>query len=335
VDEVRRILVGDRPPTTAPGDADLVLGYRDAMNFVLRRADDPGFRWDRELLVGLHDRILAGRYDLGAGRLRTGPAWVVNHQTGRVVFEPPDADDVAAHIDRMCRQMEAWAEHPAIAAAWVHVATAAIHPFKDGNGRTARVLASLAMYRGGFQLPEFTSLEGWWGRHLPDYYEAFGGLGPTFDPGRDVTPFVRAHLTAQLHQVRALDLRSEVERRIWAVLDQVARDRRLHERTTNALWDAFSGREVTSRYYRPLADISVATATTDLAACVAAGLLKLLGAGRGRRYVAGPQLMPLVGQTLGIDVPDEAEVARAVIATELSERVLRESRRAELRGERD
>jgi Fic family protein len=45
------------------------------------------------------------------------------------------------------------------------VAVAAIHPFRDGNGRVARVVASLAMYRGGFNLPEFTSLEEWWGRH--------------------------------------------------------------------------------------------------------------------------------------------------------------------------
>src|SRR5438067_2238165 len=60
VDEVRRVLAGDRPPEVKPADARLVTGYRDAMGFVLRRADDANFRWDRELLVGLHDRILAG-----------------------------------------------------------------------------------------------------------------------------------------------------------------------------------------------------------------------------------------------------------------------------------
>src|SRR5439155_13501369 len=60
VAEVHRILVGDRPPETREEDAALVRGYRDAMSFVLRRADDAAFSWDRELFVGLHDRIMAG-----------------------------------------------------------------------------------------------------------------------------------------------------------------------------------------------------------------------------------------------------------------------------------
>lgn len=56
VEEVHRILAGDRPSETTEEDAALVRGYRDAMSFVLRRADDAAFRWDRELLIGLHDR---------------------------------------------------------------------------------------------------------------------------------------------------------------------------------------------------------------------------------------------------------------------------------------
>src|SRR2546423_2230159 len=62
VDEVRRILAGEHPPEVSAADRGLVEGYRDAMGFVLRRADDGAFRWDRELLVGLHDRILAGNW---------------------------------------------------------------------------------------------------------------------------------------------------------------------------------------------------------------------------------------------------------------------------------
>src|SRR5438270_10381343 len=55
VDEVRRILAGERVATVDQSDRELVLGYKAAMEFVLRRADDPGFEWNRELIVGLHD----------------------------------------------------------------------------------------------------------------------------------------------------------------------------------------------------------------------------------------------------------------------------------------
>src|SRR5262245_22590124 len=216
--EVRRILAGDRPPAVSLADRELVEGYRQAMGYVLRRADDPNFRWDRELLVGLHDRVLGGQHEAGAGRLRTVSRRVVNSATGRVVFDVADAASVPALVDAVCETMERDLDHPAVAAAWLHVAIAAIHPFQDGNGRVARVLASLAMYRGGFRRREFTSLEEWWGRHLADYYAAFGCLGSRFDPSADVTPFVQVHVTAQLSQVRALDMRERVLRRVYTAM---------------------------------------------------------------------------------------------------------------------
>src|SRR6266511_2650363 len=54
VEEVRRILVGERSSSVASGDRDLVLGYRDAMSYALRRADDPVFEWSPELVKAIH-----------------------------------------------------------------------------------------------------------------------------------------------------------------------------------------------------------------------------------------------------------------------------------------
>ena len=324
VEEVRRILAGERPPEVAPEDRELVEGYRDAMSYVLRRADDDAFRWDRELIVGLHDRVLAGRYDLGAGRLRTErPVFIVNSRTGEEVFLPPQGDQVQGLVDEACARMEEGHPHPGIASAWIHVALAAIHPFRDGNGRSARVLASLAMYRGGFKRPEFTSLEEWWGRHLDDYYAAFSCLGREFDPETDVTPFVRAHLEAQLHQVRALDMRERVQRQIWAALEEVAEDAHLDRRTANALWDAFFIRDVTAGYYASQADVSAATATKDLSGAVSAGLLEAKGQRRGRRYLPTERLYHLVGGALFVEVEGVPTAARdhinAVLTSRLSE----------------
>lgn len=126
VEEVRRILAGEVPPETREEDAALVRGYRDAVSFVLRRADDAAFRWDRELLIGLHDRILTGNWGGGAGRFRTGAAYVVDNRTGELVFQPPPPEDIPALVDSACSVMQEGPEHPAISAAWIHVAVAAI-----------------------------------------------------------------------------------------------------------------------------------------------------------------------------------------------------------------
>lgn len=321
VEEVRRILAGESPPEVEPEDRSLVEGYRNAMNFVLRQADDPAFSWDKGLIVGLHDRAMAGRFDLGAGRLRTeAPVFIVNRLTGEQVFLPPPGPEVQTLIEEACDRMVAGHPHPAIAAAWIHVAVAAIHPFKDGNGRSARILASLAMYRGGFKKREFTSLEEWWGRHLDDYYHLFDGLGQEFSAKADVTSFILGHVEGQLHQVRALDLRLRAQQQIWTALEEVAEGSHLDRRIANALWDAFFGRDVTAGYYRSLADVSPATATNDLAGAVAAGLLLPKGERRGRRYLAGDGLYGQVSGALFIDLHDTPD-PRDLIVSELGRRL--------------
>jgi Fic family protein len=320
VEEVHHILAGDRPATTAPEDADLVRGYRDAMGFALRRADDPSFRWDRELLVALHDRILAGRFSEGAGRLRTTMAFVGDSATGEVVFTPPDPEQVPTLIDEAMERMEVGHPHPAIGSAWVHLAIAAIHPFRDGNGRSARISASMAMLRGGFKLPEFTSLEEWWGRHLHDYYAAFKSLGTVFEPKTDATAFIRNHVEAQLHQVRALDLRERTQRQIWFVIEEAVEDAGLDGRVANAVWEGFFGRDVTSRYYRELADVGEVTAATDLKGAVAAGFLAAAGAGRARHYITGRDLYRLIGRRFEIEIADSGEPARSQLVGTLMQR---------------
>lgn len=323
VDEVRRILAGDQPPEVDPENRELVQGYLEAMSYVLRRADDTAFRWGGELVIGLHDRVLAGRWDLGAGRLRSDrPAFVVNRLTGEQVFLPARGEDVPSLVDEACSSMEDRPLHPALASAWIHIAMAAIHPFRDGNGRAARVLASLAMYRGGFTRPEFTSLEEWWGHHLAEYYEAFKCLGPEFDRDAEVTPFVEAHLTAQLQQVRALDLRERVQREIWTVLEEIAEDASLDRRVANALWDTFFGRDVTAGYYRSVSDVSPATATADLGSAVSARLLRAEGQRRGRRYVADGRLVEAVADALSVDHVDApVDAARDHIIATIGQRL--------------
>ena len=302
VDEARRILAGDRPASVSASDADLVAGYRDAMRLVLARADAATFAWHGELLLAVHHRVLAGAYAKGAGRLRDGQNWLTNRASGDRVYLPPPAAAVPGLIDELCIWANATDEPPAIQAAMVHVSLAGIHPFKDGNGRTARIAASLAMYRGGYRSPQFTSLEEWWGRHPDSYYRAFDCLGREWDPDADVGAFVETHLSAQATQVEALSLRNATERALWTVIQDITvHDLRLNERTTHGLYDAFFAREVTNRYYRSLADVSDVTASHDLGKLVASGLLASRGAGRSACYVATPELYRRVVATAELD----------------------------------
>lgn len=317
-DEVRRILAGDRPATVTPENADLVRGYRDAMTFALHRADDPAFQWSRELIVGLQHRVLAGKYELGAGRLRQGQVDIINSRTGEQVFVPAPPDRVPTLVDDALVQVSESDWHPAIKAAWIHVALAAIHPFRDGNGRTARVAASLAMFRGGFRRPEFCSLEEWWGTHPAEYYAAFDCLGDEFDDRADVTAFLAAHLAGQLRQVQALHREEQIGRILWIGLENLCADVHLAPRIANALYDAFHERDVTAPYYRELADVSGATATSDLQAALAAQLLTPIGERRWRKYRAGPSLYERLRDELGLSVSPPKTATRFGIVNDIA-----------------
>ena len=318
VEEVRRILAGDRPARVSAGDINLVRGYRGAMEYVQRRADDRTFEWSAELIKAIQDHVLAGDYRKGAGRYGTG-RWVVDSASGELLFTPPADELVPRLIEAVCTRMNEWSAHPALQSAWVHAATAAVHPFKDGNGRTSRVLASLAMYRGGFKRPEFCSLEEWWGWHKSDYYAAFRCLGAEWDETADITPFVSAHISAQLSQVRALDRRDRVNRQVWMALEQIAADSGVPDRAANALWDAFNGRDVLPSFYRRLVEISEGTGTTDLKILGSARLLRAEGRTKGRRYLAGPELFRAIARATGVTVP---EPDRSAIAATLASRLV-------------
>lgn len=325
VDEVRRILAGDRPAEVAESDQRLVAGYRDAMSYVLRRADDPGFTWQAELILGIHDRVMGGSYALGAGRFRTGEVFLAAPSDGGRVYTPPAAESVPRLIDELAR----FAEHESggtaapVLAALVHVGIAGIHPFSDGNGRTVRVLSSLVMYRGAYTRPEFTSLEEWWGSHRTEYYAAFACLGDVWDPKADVTPFVAAHVSAQRLQVDALSLREAAERELWTLLEDIAtEDLGMPVRVADVLYDAFFGREVTNRYYRGIADVSVATATNDLARLEASGLIRAKGAGRSRSYTGAAALVEAVARTGSLGEPPASspeDAKRAWVVARLTE----------------
>ena len=265
-DEVRRILAGDPPAWVCESDCGLVEGYREAVEYALRRADDDAFRWSREFVLQIHRRVMGVQFDPAAGTFRHKNVWLGDQASGVVVYQPPPFQDVPGLIDAMCEWAEGATDPTPVVAALVHVRLAGIHPFIDGNGRVARVLASVAMRRGGFGTQEFTSLEEWWGAHQDEYYAAFRELGHRWDPDADVTRFVTVHVRAQRRQVEAFWLKQAVECEIWGILEGIVCEVLGQPvRLAEALFDGFFGRPVTNRYYRSLVGIGGKQAAEDLA----------------------------------------------------------------------
>jgi Fic family protein len=104
---------------------------------------------------------------------RTGECPVVDSATGRIDYGPP----VPADIPALMHDLAAWVNGPAAAvlpgpvrAGLLAHRFVSIHPFPDGNGRTARALATAELWRSGYGMRGFLSLEERYTADLQDYY---------------------------------------------------------------------------------------------------------------------------------------------------------------------
>jgi Fic family protein len=128
---------------------------------------------------------------------REGQNVIRDAVTGRIVYLPPEAADVP----RLMRALVEWvarAEKEALPvpliAALAHYQFVTIHPYYDGNGRTARLLATFILHRGSYGLHGIFSLEEYHARDLPAYYRALA-VHPhhNYTKGRahaDLTPWL-------------------------------------------------------------------------------------------------------------------------------------------------
>ncbi|MBF0385304.1 MAG: Fic family protein [Candidatus Omnitrophica bacterium] len=106
---------------------------------------------------------------------REGQNVIRDSASGKIVYLPPEAKDVALLMDAMVRwAKQAEKEHipPPVIAALLHYQFVTIHPYYDGNGRTARLLSTFILQRDGYGLNGFFSLEEHHARDLEGYYRA-------------------------------------------------------------------------------------------------------------------------------------------------------------------
>jgi len=106
---------------------------------------------------------------------REGQNAIKDSATGALIYLPPEAKDVP---DRMAGLVQ-WAIEAErsglpipIIAGLVHYQFVTIHPYYDGNGRTARLLATFILHKGGYGLGGFFSLEEHYARDMQAYYRA-------------------------------------------------------------------------------------------------------------------------------------------------------------------
>jgi len=271
-------------------DVQEVINYRKVMGWI----DQLGIVGNQQVVVSselmrqIHqlttERILP---EAEQGQYRKVQVVIKNSRTGEVTYRPPSSVEIPYQVDEFFEWLvspDARQHHPVLLAGITHYELVRIHPFTDGNGRTARAVALLLMYLAGYDVKRFFSLEEYYDESPEDYYRSLQSASN--NEAYDLTcwlEYFTKGLAIELDRIKqqVLKLSKDVH-----LKERVGHQVALSERQIKIL-EAIQkgdGKIVSSDLERILPEVSVDTILRDLKDLTQKGLLKKKGHTKGSFY---------------------------------------------------
>ena len=162
--------------------------------------------FSKELLLEVQAMVEKGasKEKIGLrGAMPPGMLFVVyDSESGLPEYIPPEYTDVPKLLDELVEYVNCTDDHPLIIAAVVHYQLVTIHPFEDGNGRTARLMSGYILDMHGYGFNGIGSLEEYFAYDPDEYYSSLQmGLPALYNSGRDNPPHFEIWLNYFLRMV--------------------------------------------------------------------------------------------------------------------------------------
>jgi Fic family protein len=202
--EIERIIKQEKKIVGRKREEAEVKGYYCALLHVEQWAAQEKVITEK-LIQTLHALVMAGgQAQVKPTPYRDGQNVIRDAGSKSIVYMPPEAHDVAQLMKNLVRWIARNKNIPQpVVAGIVHYQIATIHPYYDGNGRTARLLTTLILHLNGYDLKGLYALEAYYAQHLDAYYQALS-LGPSHNYyiGRaeaDITPWLTYFIEGMAH----------------------------------------------------------------------------------------------------------------------------------------
>lgn len=200
---------------TAPRnrDEEEISGYRDALALIHESHEYIPIK--SSYILQLH-KVLYRYSQRGiGGRFKNTQNYIAEiGENGEeaVRFMPLDPFETPAAVDALCesfnRETDACKTDPLILIPAFIIDFLCIHPFNDGNGRMSRLLTTLLLYRSGYSVGKYVSLENKIEKTKESYYDALKRSDVNWDSEEnDITPFVKYILGTVLSAYRDFEER--------------------------------------------------------------------------------------------------------------------------------
>ncbi len=313
--QAMHVLVEDTE-ATSPDEVE-VKNLDEAYELIRQIASDPSVRIDEGLIRTMNSVMLKDVVSAEArwrGRYRAGTSLIVNSQTRAVRYRPPPPEWVPSLMENFVRDLQGWMRDqtfpdPTIAAL-AHFGLISIHPFEDGNGRTARLLADMILQQTGWSNEGMLSVSAAILKRQQDYYDVlYETQGENFRPDVDATPFVTFH--TDVLNMAAANLEDTVisfNRRREAFVDNATG--LLNARQVLALMFMLDVAPLSTSAFADLAGSSQSSALSDLTRLCEQGVVERVGRGRNTRYRISE---PFRRNAAALGVDSEASGAEATV----------------------
>ncbi len=265
-------------------DKQEVMNYLKVLESIVKLTD--GKKITERNILTIHKKLtketLENPSDCGIYRNRY--VVVGNKSTGEIIFRPPSNKDVPRLIGALIEWLsssKAKALDPVIEAGIAHYEFVRIHPFVDGNGRTARVLAALILYLRGFDAKQFFCLDDYYDSDRPAYYRVLQSVD---QKNLDITHWLEYFaegVNVSIATVKERVIRLSSERLRKTKKGQIA----LTERQMNIVEFINQNGKITNRDIREMFKISDRAALKEIRKLADLKVIKTEGKGRSLSYV--------------------------------------------------
>ena len=286
--EVAAVLSGEEI-NARDRDVQEILNYRNVLKYIDRKPSKKKVEFTIYDLLKIHklpvERVLAKEQ---SGNLRKTQVVVKNSKTGKVSFTPPPAGKVQGLVEDFVKWLNSdYDIHPVLRAGIVHYVFAYIHPFVDGNGRTARAFATMVLFADGYDIKKFFSLEEYFDRNAGKYYTRLQQVSNQKEQltDKDLTPWLEYFcegLAEELEKVKERVKKLSLDSKLKGRTGQIV----LSERQLKLVEYIEQYGSVSNKQWRSLLrDFSDDTILRDLKDLQKKKLIKKKGSTKGAVYV--------------------------------------------------
>ncbi|MDO8570277.1 MAG: Fic family protein [Candidatus Daviesbacteria bacterium] len=169
--EVKKILKSK--PTYIRDSEREVLNYNQALQDLNKHEVELSLN----LILLIQNQITIGLLPkFASGKLRKNPVIVNNPKTNQIIYLPPDAKDIKTLMEELIKFVQTNKDiiDPLILAGIFHKQMVIIHPFIDGNGRTARLATKVLLAEMGLNTFNLFSFENYYNKNITKYFQTVG-----------------------------------------------------------------------------------------------------------------------------------------------------------------